>query len=214
MILRAAADIPSGSELFTPYVSLYTDLLSRQTHLQDRYGFTCTCAYCTIQTEESLQVRKNRASILESFATLLPSLDPLFRQEALKECISEVEKTYTLPPSDFPRLELLDVYWTLALTYHQHQPREGIAVSMKLLSALGFEFDDDGSMSRVGYMGIHAMPTMSQLCISWAALGERQRAEKWGENAKVVCTIIIGEGTRFEEIYKEWLEAAPKGQVS
>lgn len=214
MILRAAADIPSGSELFTPYVSLYTDLLSRQTHLQDRYGFTCTCAYCTIQTEESLQVRKNRASILESFATLLPSLDPLFRQEALKECISEVEKTYTLPPSDFPRLELLDVYWTLALTYHQHQPREGIAVSMKLLSALGFEFDDDGSMSRVGYMGIHAMPTMSQLCISWAALGEMQRAEKWGENAKVVCTIIMGEGTRFEEIYKGWLEAAPKGQPS
>ncbi|KAG0644428.1 hypothetical protein HOY80DRAFT_43829 [Tuber brumale] len=210
MILRAAADIPSGSELFTPYISLYADLRCRQTHLQDRYGFTCTCAYCTIQTEESLQVRKNRASILESFATILPSLDPQSQQEALKECISEVEMTYTLPPSDLPRLELLDVYWTLALTYHQHQPLDGIAVSMDLLSALGFEFDDDGSMRRSGYIDIHAMPTMSQLCISWAALGEMQRAGKWGENARVVCETIMGEDTRFEEIHKGWLDAAPK----
>ncbi|RPB03992.1 hypothetical protein L873DRAFT_1799991 [Choiromyces venosus 120613-1] len=208
MILRAGADMPSGSELYTPYVSLSIDLLSRQTHLKDRYGFTCTCAYCTIQTEESLQVRKNRASILETFAGMLPSLDPEYQQEALKECISKIEKTYTLPPSDFPRLELLNVYWMLALTYHQHEPFEGIAVSMNLLSALGFEFDDDGSMTRVGYVDLYAMPTMSQLCISWAALGQRKKAENWGENAKIICKIIMGEETRFGEIYEGWLEAA------
>lgn len=209
MILRAASDIPSNSQLFTPYISLTVDLPTRQAHLRDRYGFTCTCAYCTAQSNEPLQVRKSRESIIEMLASTLATLaDTEAQQAALHAAIEKVEATYSLPPTEFPRLELPDVYWSLAMTYHHDQPLVGIDINMKLLHALGFEFDDQGDMTRLGYVNAHAMPTMYQLCISWGALGNEPKSKTWRENAKKICGILREDESRFEEIYTDWAVAS------
>jgi hypothetical protein len=204
MILRAASDIPSNSQLFTPYVSLTIDLPSRQAHLRDRYGFTCTCAYCTAQSDEPLQVRKSRESIIETLASAFRMLPPESQQSAFQSALEKAEATYSLPPTEFPRLELLDVYWSLAMTYHHDQPLKGIDVSMQLLYALGFEFDDEGNMTRVGYVNTHSLPTMYQLCISWSALGNENKRKKWRDNAKMICGILREDETGFEETYRDW----------
>jgi hypothetical protein len=205
MILRAVSDIPSNSQLFTPYISLLVDLPTRQSHLRDRYGFTCTCHFCTAQTSEPLSLRKKRESILSTLAQVFPTLPhQKSQQAALISALSEAEETYTLPPTSFPRLELLDVHWSLAMTYHHDQPLEGIQVSMSLLSSLGFAFDPDGTMTKVGYVAIHTMPTMYQLCISWNALGEVEKSKKWRGNAKAMCGVLREDESLFEEIYEAW----------
>jgi len=62
MVFRATRRIEAGEEIVHRY-DQSSDYDARTATLMNTWGFTCTCGLCTVESKESLDVRKKRKEL-------------------------------------------------------------------------------------------------------------------------------------------------------
>lgn len=145
-IVRAACDMPSGTEITFIYQTVDFDRseFSRSsnvgaTHYSlQNWGFECTCAICNYGKTTTTQTRQHRAALLNKLEwTFRDFKGPdLIKAE---ELLAALEKTYSVPAAEVPRLAIWQPYLFLTRQYvEQNKPKKIIQTALKLLKALGF----------------------------------------------------------------------------
>ena len=145
-IVRATCDMPPDTEITFGYQAAKfggteSDTLSyvdaTQSALQN-WGFECTCVICTSDLTTPLKTRRQRNALLDDLeSSLKHSAGPqLPKAETL---LAALEKTYSLPAIQVPRLALWQPYLFVTRQYvKQKNPGKTISTALNLLAALGF----------------------------------------------------------------------------
>lgn len=207
IIVRAAKDIPADSETFFWYVvpEARRTWGKAQEKLQS-WGFQCSCVICQQDKKTAKKVHAKRNGLLEDLkeAFLAPGGGDLPKAERL---LAAIEKTYSAPAKDVPRLELWDPYLLLTRIYaSNNRSQNAILTAFKVLRSLGFVIthqspdapDSSFEVLQWGLMEDRVIETWTHL---WAAYGNvaPHLCKKAEEYARVAYKICIGEDDTFEE---------------
>jgi hypothetical protein len=106
MIVRAARDMPANTEITFQYVDC-TERAKLNTKLSSGWGFECTCAICTDDRDTTPGVKIQRRKLIASFH--LPGTSTKKREDI----INKINKTYSLPSTQVPRLAIWDLFLIL-----------------------------------------------------------------------------------------------------
>ena len=105
MIVRAGADLPGGTELTHAFTDSGMKYEERQKILHG-YGVDCDCKLCHEQKNTSNKKIKQRAKIGQDILSRILA-DDLTQIETYDKLLDDIEATYTHPPFEEPRLEML-----------------------------------------------------------------------------------------------------------
>lgn len=138
-IVRAARDMPAGTELLFPYRPSGSSELHQ--HVQQelaKWGFECACELCKDKSKTSDAVVKQRSDLHREFMEQLPDDEPFNLPKATR-LMKGVEKTYRGKPAKQIRWVLAEVYAYIGIRARQ----EGYFVDaakmlIKALEAHGF----------------------------------------------------------------------------
>ncbi|KAL9105021.1 MAG: hypothetical protein Q9163_000118 [Psora crenata] len=208
-IVRATRNIPAGSEIFFRYAIPEPNYTYEkiQEKLQN-WGFQCTCAIC----EQSKKIKKNLSS--RRF-TLLKDLGATFGSQTgtdlpkAERILDSIERTYSAPASDVPRLELSDPYLRLIHIYSsKNQQDKVIEMAWKVLISLGFIIKWQNPLSLKSPFEVEQWGLMEDRLIHiwihlWTAYAQvsPDLCKKVEECAKITYKICIGEDDTFNENY-------------
>ena len=105
MIVRAGADLPGGTQL----THAFTDSGKKNEESQGilrGYGVDCNCKLCHAQENTYNKKKKQRAKIGQRILSRILA-DDLTQIQSYDKLLDDMEATYTHPPSENPRLEML-----------------------------------------------------------------------------------------------------------
>ncbi|KAL7271544.1 hypothetical protein RUND412_005698 [Rhizina undulata] len=191
MILRASEDVPAHTQIFIGYRGCSNGYLERTTELSSKFGFHCRCRRCTIESQEPPETTLATREKLVAAMMTLPK-DPGWEQK-LTRLISEAEKTYTLPPSQHPRVQIADEYHRLAYGFRQAgRLDKAIETYTKVLEALGFVFDKRGKVRKWGYVEITSLNTAMHLAMLCFEGRRVERGDRWRGVAATLAMVLTG----------------------
>ena len=225
IIVRAARDIPADSEVFFWYAApeFHRTWEKAQEKLQ-HWGFQCSCVLCQ---QDKMTVKKIHAKRKALFGDLSAAFQASGHQQTLsyvsmmnilsgngggdlpkvERVLAAVEKTYSAPAKDVPRLDLWEPYLLLTRVYaSQNKPRLVIQIAFKALISLGFVIshpssDSPNSSLEVLQWGLaedHVIEVWTHLWTAYAQVAPHlcQKAEQY---ARISYKICIGEDETFDE---------------
>ena len=207
IIVRAARDIPADSEVFFWYAApeVNRTWAKAQEKLRN-WGFQCSCVICQQDKKTAKKVHAKRKALLgdlrEAFAA--PGAGDLPKAERL---LAAIEKTYSAPAKEIPRLELWEPYLLLTRIYaSQNRPQNVIRTAFKVLGALGFVIshqspdspDSSFEVLQWGLMAEILIETWTHLWRAYAALAP-QLCKKAEQFARTTYKICVGEDETFDE---------------
>ena len=219
IIVRATRDIPADSEILIWYVPPQPGRTWEQAQegLQS-WGFQCSCVLCQQDKKTTRKIRARRDALSEDLmaALLEPAGGDAPKAERL---LAAIEKTYSAPAEDVPRLELRDPYFLLTRIYaSENRPQDVIRTAFKFLSSVGCVIARRSSDS----------PNSSCEVLQWGLL-ENEGVEIWmqlwvacekvaphlcgrlEEYARISYKISIGEDQTFETVGKRARETMFEG---
>ncbi|KAM0189022.1 hypothetical protein ACHAPI_010291 [Fusarium lateritium] len=138
-IIRAAQDMPAGTELLFPYRPSSASE-SYQTVQKDlaKWGFVCTCELCKDRSKTTEAVLKQRKDLFEDFMKQVPDNEPFDLPKATR-LLKGVEKTYRGKPAKQVRWVLAETYAYIGIRARQDEEYiDAAKMIMKALEALGF----------------------------------------------------------------------------
>ncbi|KAF5988494.1 TPR domain-containing protein [Fusarium bulbicola] len=210
VIIRAARDIPAGTELVFPYrpstdSESYQDV---QTGLA-KWGFKCDCELCKDRLKTTEAVRVQRKELSEEFNKQLPS-DQEFDLDKATKLLRVVEKTYSGKPAKQIRWCIANLYAYVGIRCRQDGDFVGAAeMLIKGLETMGFVIlatpPDNGSaqarfeVKQWGMMEHHIPWLFFQLIECYDAINPHlvPVAEHY---AQVAYSIIVGEGESMWDV--------------
>ena len=138
-IVRATRHIPAGSEIFFYYaVPEPDDTYEKTQEKLGNWGFQCTCTVCQSKKKTKKNVLNRRHNLLEDLKVALGS-ETGADLPKLERILSAIDKTYSEPASDVPRLALWHPYFLLTRMYSlQNQHDKVVETAWKVLTSLGF----------------------------------------------------------------------------
>lgn len=221
-IIRAAQDMPAGTELSFPYRipdALDHDYKKIQQELK-KYDFICACPLCLDAKTTSEATMTKRAKLREqltmAFATgsSKGSFDCAKVNTArIVQVLASLETTYKEPAPLVPRTGMWDPYLALTRMYAVlAQEEQVIRTSLKTMEMLGFVItganvylrDDQERVIVVDKWGLVVDYLPECWLIIWTAyalLGDKERADMARTLASVSYRIVVGEDETFEETY-------------
>lgn len=208
IIVRAARAIPANSEIFFWYAAPEVGRTwEKAQHKLQNWGFQCSCVLCQQDKKTVKKIRVRRNALLQDLrATFLtPGGCDLPKAERL---LAAIEKTYSAPAKDVPRLELGDPYLLLTRIYAlQNKSQNVIQTAFKVLTSLGFVIthqspDSPNSSSfkvlKWGLTTDEVIETWTHLWTAWGNVAPHLCKEA-EEYARVSYKICIGEDETFDE---------------
>lgn len=208
LILRAHRDIPAGTELTFWYTEPKSEPYCTELSLAP-WGFNCHCAICTDNQETPFDNHSHRQDMLE----ILQRKDT---PEHLRiELMSNLDRSYTKPSRNIPRLTLAREYSKIGRLYWPDDKDLCIEFSVGALEAAGYVFQDarspkeEGSKFAVlkwGLMSEYAFEAWILLCEAYCG---RCLEEFFGSVVaclRVAYTIVIGEEDTFRRTYLRGFE--------
>ena len=121
--------------------------------------------------------------------------------------LAAIEKTYSAPAKDVPRLELPDPYLLLTRLYNSHnRPHSAIQTAFKVLTSLGFVIahhspDAPVSSFEILQWGLpqdEVIETWTHLWTAWDKVAPRL-CGKAEEYARISYRMCVGEDDTFDE---------------
>ena len=208
-IVRATRHIPAGSEIFFYYaVPEPGDTYENTQEKLKNWGFQCTCSICQYKKKTKKNVLSRRRSLVEDleFALGCATGADLPKVERI---LVAIEKTYSEPATDVPRLALWHPYFLLTRMYSsQNQQDKVIETAWKVLISLGFSIKRQNPQSLKSHFEVEQWGLMEDCLIQtwvhlWTAYahvapGLCGKAE---ECARITYRICMGEDDTFEEKY-------------
>ncbi|RGP64268.1 hypothetical protein FSPOR_8088 [Fusarium sporotrichioides] len=133
-IIRAARDIPAGTELTFPYrpsndIESYEDVKKGLA----KWGFMCDCEICKDRLKTTEAVRVQQKDLNDDFMKQLPS-DELFDFEKATKLVRGLEKTYRGKSAKKVRWRLADLYGYIGI--RSRQDGEFVEAAESLIKAL------------------------------------------------------------------------------
>ncbi|KAL2066486.1 hypothetical protein VTL71DRAFT_2557 [Oculimacula yallundae] len=200
-IVRAARDMPAGTELTFSYIAL-EDTEAMKTTLMDGWGFECDCARCADDRSTSSNVKAQRQKLIESFNDTSASL------KRKRDLVSQLNKTYQQPASQVPRFDMWDLYIDLVTESAQHGESEEKLIDevVDALESVGFVIEgarvsSDASEEIVvrQWGAPHHEVTAAWLTMRnrYKALGLMELADQAKEFARIGWMLRVGEDTSF-----------------
>ncbi|KAJ6786517.1 hypothetical protein PWT90_09254 [Aphanocladium album] len=141
LILRATADMESGTELVFPYrhpteLESYDDVQRGLRH----WGFVCDCALCRARRATPAAQLNKRQQLMEALKNIIhkPETNALARGVKL---LNDLKRTYPAQYSpEQPRLELRSACFSMAMEYfHRGDLRKTVEMLLQGLGALGYK---------------------------------------------------------------------------
>ncbi|KAF5541141.1 unc-45 like b [Fusarium napiforme] len=209
-ILRAARDIPAGTELTIPYRPS-TDSESYQDVQKGlaKWGFKCDCELCKDRLKTSEAVRVRRKELSKEFYVQLPS-DQEFDLDKATKLLRVVEKTYSGKPAKQIRWCIAQLYAYVGIRCRQDGDFVVAAeMLIKALETMGFVIlatpPNDGSaqarfeVKQWGMMEHHIPWLFFQLVECYGEINPHlvPVAEHY---AQVAYSIIVGEGDSMWDV--------------
>ena len=204
IIVRATRDIPAATEISFWYAPPEPGRTWEKTQESLRHwGFQCSCIWCQQDKKTPKKTHTKRMTLLEDLKAAFQTSGStnLSRTEKI---ITAIEKTYSAPATDIPRLELADPYLLLTRIHTSHnRPQPAIQTAFKALTSLGF-------------LIAHHAPDPSFAVLQWG-LPQEQVIETWTHvwtacdkiaphlcekaegYARISYRICVGEDETFEE---------------
>ena len=207
IIVRAARDIPAATEISFWYASPEPGRTWAKTQENLRHwGFQCSCIWCQQDKKTAKKTHTKRAALLEDLkaAFLASGSTNLPKAERL---MAAIEKTYSAPTNDIPRLELADPYLLLTRIHNSHnRPQPAIQTAFKALTSLGFLIahhspDPPVSTFAVLQWGLPHEQAIETWTHVWTACDKvaPHLCDKAEEYAKISYRICMGEDDTFDE---------------
>lgn len=207
MIVRAARDIPADSEVFFWYAVPEANRTweKAQEKLQN-WGFQCSCVICQQDKKTTKKMHAKRNALLGDLTKAFQEAGEGYLPKA-ERLLAAIEKTYSAPAKDIPRLELWDPYLLLTRIYAlQSQPQNVVRTAFKVLTSLGFVITHQSSDSpniflEVLHWGLtqdKVIETWTHVWTAYAHIAPHlcKRAEEY---ARVAYKICIGEDETFDK---------------
>lgn len=215
MVVRATRDLAPNTEITHWYRSpLDKDSKEREMNLRLPWGFRCSCIICQdLQTTEKSDLTKRTkltASLPKAF--LSGNKPNVPRIEAV---LSTLEKTYSHPAYEVPRLSIWSPYLTLAMICAAHaQPQKAIEFALKALESLGYVVEGGHLPHILGTpLLVKKWGLMTDGLVGcWMSLSGAYREVapdlvKQAEGyARITYRICVGEGETFGETYGQFSE--------
>ena len=208
-IVRATRHIPAGSEILFYYAIPEPDDTYEKTQERLRnWGFQCTCPICQYNKKMKKNVLIRRRNLLEDLKLALSSLTGADLPK-LERILVAIDKTYSEPTSDVPRLALWHPYFLLTRMYSsQNQQDKVVETAWKVLASLGFTVKRQNPQSLKSPFEIEQWGLMEDCLIQtwvhlWTAYAHLapDLCQKAEEYAKITYRICIGEDDTFDEKY-------------
>ncbi|KAG9502258.1 hypothetical protein J7337_005084 [Fusarium musae] len=209
-IIRAARDIPVGTELTIPYRPS-TDSESYQDVQKGlaKWGFICDCELCKDRLKTTEAVRVRRKELSKEFDKQVPS-DQEFDLEKATKLLRVIEKTYSGKPAKQIRWCIAHLYAYVGIRLRQDEDFVRAAeMLIKGLETMGFVIlatpPDDGSaqarfeVKQWGMMEHHIPWLFFQLIECYAEINPHlvPVAEHY---AQIAYSIIVGEGESMWDV--------------
>ncbi|ROT37968.1 SET domain-containing protein [Sodiomyces alkalinus F11] len=138
-IVRAASDLPAGTELLFSYRS--PEVLESYDDVQkglSAWGFRCSCALCLSRKDTSKSALNNRRNLLETLKNMPDGIES--NPAKAERLLGQMEKTYPSAWPEVPRLEMRDAYIALGFALlAKGKPAEAIKMVVRGLECLGFK---------------------------------------------------------------------------
>lgn len=207
MIVRAARDIPADSEIFFWYAAPEAGRTWEKSQEKLKsWDFQCSCVICQQDKKMVKKIRTKRNALFGDLKAAFQASGDGVVPKA-ERVLAAIEKTYSAPAKDIPRLELWDPYLLLTRIYaSQNKPELVIRTAYKVLTSLGFVIthpssDSPNSPFEVLQWGLpedHVIEVWTHLWTAYAQVAPHlcKKAEQY---ARVSYKICIGEDVTFDE---------------
>jgi hypothetical protein len=209
MIVRAAGDLPSDTELtFWYHLPTASGYDERQKRLQS-WNFTCDCTMCqddqTTKKSVFTQRRNLRADILNYFQSYKKT-----DVGRIEKMIASLGATYRRPAIEVPRLSVWDAHLGLAKAYmSRNQPIEAIDSALRVLTSLGYVIEGGNpALSSCTTLVVKRWGLMTDsLTACWLILANAYHLVAPSmeipakEYARISYRICVGEDETFDETY-------------
>ncbi|KAK0112748.1 hypothetical protein ONS95_014483 [Cadophora gregata] len=106
LIVRAARDMPTGSELTFSYINR-DEPTAMNKILKEGWGFECDCSRCVDDRATSATIKAERSKLIKSFNAAGVSSNRKL------DIVSQLNKTYQQPPTKVPRFDMWDLHYRL-----------------------------------------------------------------------------------------------------
>lgn len=207
IIVRAAKNIPADTEVFFWYsVPEAGRTWEKVQGKLQGWNFQCSCVMCQQDKKTTKKVHAKRNALLEDLREALraPGGGDLPKAERL---LAAIEKTYSAPAKDIPRLELWDPYLRLTRIYvSQNKLQKVILTAFKFLTSLGFvithqSLESPNSSLEVLQWGLAENEAIETWTYLWTAYGQvaAHLCKKAEEYTRVMYKICMGEDETFDE---------------
>ncbi|OBS25984.1 hypothetical protein FPOA_06514 [Fusarium poae] len=209
-IIRAARDIPAGTELTFPYrASADNESYEETQEKLAKWGFVCDCELCKERHKTTDTVLLQRRKLHNDFMNQLPSDKPFDFDKATK-LLKGFEKMYRGKPAKQIRWLLADLYGYTGIRCRQDGDFvEAAQMLIKALEAMGYVIHatapgDARGQSRFevkhwGMMELHIPWLFFQLIECYDEIDPQlvQPAEHY---ARLAYSIIVGEGESMWDV--------------
>ncbi|KAL8823300.1 MAG: hypothetical protein Q9191_005988 [Dirinaria sp. TL-2023a] len=209
MIVRATRNIPADTEITFWYSA--PEPKSSYTRTQEKlsnWGFQCACSICKDKKATRKQTVTKRNGLLRDLKDAIGARGGLDLAKA-ERLLAALEKTYSVPASEVPRLALWDPYLLLTRACSANQePEKVIQTAWKVLASLGFIIvRKNPSSSRSpfhveqwGLMEDYVVEAWVHLWVAYAQLAP-ELCEKAQSCARIAYKICVGEDWTFDRVY-------------
>ncbi|KAL9609961.1 MAG: hypothetical protein Q9167_005313 [Letrouitia subvulpina] len=208
-IVRATCTIPAGTEILYCYARPGdTDPHDKRQEKFQNWGFRCTCAICEQSKKTKKSVLNQRRALLEDLKAASGN-GTAVNLPRIERILKAIEKTYSAPASEVPRLALCDPYLLLTRMYtSMQQQNKVIETAWKVITSLGFVIKREDPQSLNSPFEIAQWGLVDDCLVQawvhlWTAYAQVapnlcSKAEKM---AKIAYKICIGEDDTFDEKY-------------
>ena len=172
------------------------------------WKFECTCAICQESKKVKKNVFKNRLGLLKDLDAALDTQTDV-NLEKVDRIMAAIEKSYTAPASEVPRLALWAPYLLLSRNYcMNNQQDKVIETAWKALASFGFKIKREDPQSlkspfeieQWGLIDDHLIQTWVLMWTAYAQVAPHL-CKKAEEYARITYKICIGEDDTFDEKY-------------
>ncbi|KAL8713675.1 MAG: hypothetical protein Q9220_002201 [cf. Caloplaca sp. 1 TL-2023] len=209
-IVRATRNIPAGSEIFFWYaVPGPSHTYEKTQEKLENWGFQCACAMCQQSKKTKKNVLSRRLALLKDFEAAFGDRTIAADLPQAERLLEAIEKTYSAPAKDVPRLALWEHYLLLTRIYSsKNQQDKVIEMAWKVIISLGFTVKRHDPMSLKSPFEVEQWGSMTDSLIKtwvylWTAYAQvaPDLCKKAEEYAKITYKICVGEDLTFDEKY-------------
>jgi hypothetical protein len=210
MVVRAAKDLNTGTEITFPYEAPDGTDSSKLEQKFKNWDFACSCAFCEDIKGTKASVILERQNLLDQLKRLCDSSSQAHNlpTKKMELSIKALDETYTRPAEEVPRLLLWDPQLLMTRIYMGRADyTKGLESVSKTLHVLGFivtgveRTSADFEVTRWGYMMDHLVEVFSHARSAFEKLGAWKKSKQTEQYARLAYRVLVGENASFDRTH-------------